>query len=257
MAIATGRIGYKNLFTTTGVTVTESDEVVGFESENAYDWKQYDWWKQSALGTSWLRASFASAKSADYMCVFGHNLYLVGGSIKPQYSTDAGATWLDATTAVTPTTSKTQFIGFTSVSAADWRCLVVTTTGQSIISGIMIGEAMVFNRGLQTGFSPATLSPDVEYKTGKSEMGVNLGGSVKRTGISGDIQLKNLDPTWVRTDWELMIDHFNLGYPAAFAWDYVDHNDESALIWVTKQIPSPNYSSTLYMDVSLSYEGIE
>lgn len=257
MAAVISRIGYETLYTTTGVTVTESDEVVGFESENAYDWKQYDWWKQSALGTSWLRASFVSAKSADYMAVFGHNLADVGGSVKPQYSTDGGTIWLDADTATTPANGDTIFVSFTPVSAADWRCLVVTTTGQSIIAGIMIGEAMVLDRGLRSGFKPPTLSPIKKFKGAMSELGVNLGGTVKSAGIKGDIALKDVDPAWVRSDWIALIEHLNILRPAVFSWDYESNEDEACLIWVTKQISAPRYSSTLYMDVSLAFEGIE
>ena len=59
-SVGAGRIGFKNLFTTTGVTVTASTEQVGYEKENAYDWLGYDWWKANSLGESWIRASFVS-----------------------------------------------------------------------------------------------------------------------------------------------------------------------------------------------------
>jgi len=256
MAAVISRIGYKTLYTTTGVTVTESDEVAGFESENAYDWKQYDWWKQSSTGTSWIKAAFAAGQDADYMAVFGHNLADVGGSVKPQYS-DNDVDWSDADTAATPTDGSAIFVSFTSQNAKYWRCLVVTTTGQSIIAGIMIGKAMVLDRGLRSGFKPPTLSPIKKFKTAMSELGVNLGGSVKSAGIKGDIALKDVDPAWVRSDWVALIEHLNVLKPAVFSWDYENNEDEACLMWVTKQISAPRYSSTLYMDVSLAFEGIE
>jgi hypothetical protein len=251
-----GRIGYHNLFTDAGATVTASDEVTGYEKENAYDWKQHDWWKQSALGTSWLRASFASAKSADYMCVFGHNLHKVGGSVKPQYSTDSGSTWNDAAVSTSSAEGNTIFVGFDSVSAGDWRCLVVTTTGQSIIAGIMIGEAMVFERDLTAGFAPPSISPDVDSKTAMSELGVNLGMSNLRTGVSGTIALTNLTPTWVRNDWKPFITHLNSGYPAAFSWDYINYPTESVLVWKKGKAGKPAYTSPNFMSASFEYEGI-
>jgi hypothetical protein len=251
-----GRIGYHNLFTDSGVTVAASDEVSGYEKENAYDWKQYDWWKQSAAGTSWLRASFASAASADYMCVFGHNLHGVGGSVKPQYSTDGGSTWNDAATATAPANGNTIFIGFDSVSAADWRCLVVTSTGQSIIAGVMIGEAMVFERDITAGFAPPSLSPDIESKTAMSELGVNLGVSNLRTGVSGTISLSNISAAWVRESWQGLIDHLNNGYPCAFAWDYLNRPSETVLIWKKDKVGKPAYSTPNYMTATLDYEGM-
>ena len=255
-AIST-RIGYKNLLTTAGVSVTASDEATGFEKEYAYDLAQYTWWKQSASGTSWLRASFASAKSADYMAVWGHNLHSVGGSVKPQYSTDGGATWNDAAGAVAPVSGKLILIEFSSVSAANWRCLVTTSSGQSVIAGIQIGEITQMERGLRPGFAPPTVAPDLEVKAGRSEKGINIGTSVRYYGVSGDISLTNLTPEWVRSDLEPIIDHLNSGYPAVFSWDSVNYSGEAVLIWATKQIPPVTYSSPLYMDAIIPYEGIE
>ena len=39
-----GKIGYKNLFTTSGVTVTASTEAATYAKENAYDGFGFDWW---------------------------------------------------------------------------------------------------------------------------------------------------------------------------------------------------------------------
>lgn len=250
------RIGYKTLFTDSTGTVTASDEATGYEKEYAYDWKQYSWWKQSATGTSWLQVAFAAAQDADYMTVWGHNLDSVGGSVKPQYSSD-GISWSDATTATTPTDNTTIYIDFTSQSAKYWRCLVVTTTGQSVIAGIQIGERTELQRGLRAGFAPPTLSPDVELRVGRSENGVNLGASVRYQGVSGSIEMTNITPAWARSGLEPLIDHLNSGYPAVFSWDATNYNDEAILMWISRQLPSVSYSSPLYMDFTLPYEGTE
>ncbi len=60
-----GRIGYKNLFEDSGATVTVSSESSGYEKQNAYDWKQYDWWKPTGASSEWIAASFSTAKTAD------------------------------------------------------------------------------------------------------------------------------------------------------------------------------------------------
>jgi hypothetical protein len=256
--LSVSRIGYENLFTDSGATVAVSSETAGYLKENAYDNKQYDWWKPTATGSEWISCSFISAKAADYMAVWGHNLHQVGGSVKPQYSTNGGSTWNDATAAYSPTTGRTLFIGFTSTLAADWRCLVVTTTGQAVIAGIQIGSAMVFDTGLKPGFAPATLSPKIESKTAMSELGVNLGVSRLSAGITGKIDMNNLDPAWVRSDLVPLIDHFSSGKPAVFSWDYSSHNDEACLVWTTpRPITPPSYQDPLYMRASFDFEGIE
>lgn len=254
-AEGSGRIGWHNLFIESGATVNASSEVSGFEALNAVDWKQYDWWKPSTTGAHWVKVTLSSAQTADYMAVFGHNLHQVGGAVKAQYSTD-GSTWTDASSEVIPGTARTLYFDFDPVSAKYWRCLVTTSTGQSLIAGVMIGESLKFERDLTTGFAPAHLSPMTESKTPMSEGGVNLGASIIREGIKGSISLSNLTGTWVREEWVPLITHLNLGRPAVFCWDTVRYNDEAVLIWKDRQIASPSYSSPNYMNASLSFEGV-
>ena len=249
-------IGYDNLFTASGVTVTASGDATGYEKENAYDWKQYDWWKHEITGISWLRASFGGAQDADYMAVYGHNLHDVGGSVKPQYSTNGGGDWIDADTVVSPTDGNTIVFTFASISAADWRAYIVTSTGEAVIAGIMIGEALELNRDVTSGFKPPTLSPDIESKTAMSELGVNLGVSNIRTGVSGTLSLSNVSASWVRTEWLPLIAHLNSGYPCVFSWDNTNYPDEACLIWKANAVGKPSQISKNLMTIDLQYEGI-
>jgi hypothetical protein len=249
------RIGYKNIFENAGATVTVSTETAGFEKENAYDWKQYDWWKPTGTSAEWIASSFGTAQTADYAAVWGHNLNEVAGSVKPQYSTDGGSTWIDASTAVSVTTGRTIFIGFDSTTAADWR-LLFASTGTVIIAGVQIGEATIFDKSMSPGFMPSALSPEIESKTAMSELGINLGVSTLRSGVSGTIQLSNLSPTWVRSDWVSLIAHLNGGKSCVFTWDYEQHNDEAVLIWKKGQISTPSYITPLLMSAALTFEGI-
>lgn len=249
-------IAYDNLFIASGVTVTASSETSTFEKENAYDWKQYDWWKPTASGTEWIRASFASAKTANYMAVFGHNFQDVGGSVKAQYSTDGGSTWNDATGDIAGIERRTIFVAFDDVLASDWRCLVTTSTGQAIIAGVMIGEAVYLNRGLSPGLDIPALAPIVESKTAMSELGVNLGASIKSTGVKGSISLTDIDPQWIRSDYAPLVAHLNTGKPCVFSWDYTDHPYEALLVWKRGDIPAPSYSGPLLMQATIPFEGI-
>lgn len=249
-------IGYHNLFVETGVTVTASSESTGYEKENAYDWKQYDWWKPTALGTEWIRVSFGLAKSASYFAVFGHNLHEVGGSVKAQYSTNAGSTWNDATTDVTPADGATIFRVFSDTLASDWRILVTTTTGQAIIAGVMIGEVTLFNKGLEPGLDIPALAPMVESKTPMSELGVNLGASIKATGVRGSISMSNIDPAWMRSTFKPLVTHLNEGKPCVFSWDYNSHPWEALLIWKRGDINPPSYSGPILMAATIQFEGV-
>lgn len=249
-------IAYHNLFTASGVTVTASGDTADYEKENAFDWKQYDWWKHSITGISWVRASFSGAQDADYMAIYGHNLHNIEGTINPQYSTNGGVSWNDADIALAPTDDSILFFKFASVSAADWRVLIVSGTGHAVIAGIMIGKVLEFDQDVTSGFQPPTLSPDIESKTAMSELGVNLGVSKIRIGVSGTISLTDVGAAWVRSDWVPLIDHLNSGYPCVFAWDHVTYPDEVCLIWKTKSVGKPSHISKNLMSVALQYKGV-
>lgn len=252
-----GKIGYDNLFTASGVTVTTSDEATGYEKENAYDWLSYDWWKQNAAGTSWIRASFGSAQTADYIALFGHNLGTAGASFKAQYSTNGGSSWNDAHTAVSPSDDNTQFVEFTSQSAADWRFHVVTSGTQAIVAGVLIGQALEFQRGIRPGgFVVPSMAINTTHKTHKSERGVFLGGSAIREGVEGKINLVDVDPSWVRTYWEPFRAHAMTPRPFVISWDPTNYNDEAVFAYAKDgRMPAPNYDDPLYMRAGFDYVG--
>lgn len=250
-----GKIGYKNLFTDAGVTVTASTEATGFEKENAYDWFGYDFWKPTATGDSWIRASFVSGKVSNYAAIWGHDLADHASSIKPQYSTNAGSTWNDCTSAVAPDDNSTIFFSWDDISAADYRILVTNPTTIAAIGGVQIGESLTFPHNMEIGFKPPSLTPIIEMKTARSESGAFIGGSQISKGIKGDFTLTNIDPAWVRSNWQPFIDHAQTPKPFVFAWDDVNHGSEVVLAWTPKDIPAPSYSNSLYMTISLMFEG--
>jgi len=251
-----GGIGYKNLFTEG--TVTASTEAVGYEKENAYDWFGYDWWKPTATGDSWLRVSLGGARLADYCSIWGHDLADHSASIKPQYSTDGGSIWNDAAASVMPANNNTLFFSWTGLQAADWRILVTNPTTISVIAGVQIGESLQLPHNLEVGFTPPSLVPMHEIKTARSESGVFIGGSTVSQGIEGSFTLTNIDPVWVRTEWIPFIQHLQSPKPFTFAWDGTTHPTEVVLAWIKAKgkITAPSYSDSLYMTISLEFEGV-
>lgn len=247
-------IAYKNLFTTTGVTVTASTQAAGFEKENAYDYKQYDWWKPTATGDSWIKVAFAAIQAADYVAIWGHDLSSHAATYKLQHSDD-DITYSDAFAAVTPTDNETIYKEFTSSSHKYWRLLINAAATLPSIAGVQIGQTTTLETGLGTGLAIPAISPEVGSKTAMSELGVNLGASVKRTGVKGNIQMMNLSPAWVRSDLQPLIAHLNNGYPAVFAWNPASYPAETLLIWKTENIPAPTYTSPLWMGASIPFEG--
>lgn len=247
-------IGYKNLLTTTGVTVTASTEATGYEAANAYDGFGFDWWKPTATGDSWIKASFAAVQACDYVAIWGHDLSDHTSTYKVQYSDDDAA-WSDAFTAITPTNNNTIYKSWTSSSHKYWRVVINNPTTIAAIAGIQFGEYMAMPHGAEVGFAVPTIAPKISYKTARSESGSFIGGSQLHQGVEGSISFTNITPAFVRSDWEPFIAHVQTPAVFVMAWDTVTYTDEIVLAWGRGDVASPTYSSPLYMNFSLDYEG--
>lgn len=253
-----GGIGYKNLFTESGATVTASseDNANGFYKENAYNSLGYDEWKPTANGESWLRVSLGGARLSNYMAIWGHDLADHAASIKPQYSSD-GLIWSDAATEVAPANNNVLFFSWPDINVAHYRVLMTAPTTIPVIAGAQIGELLKLPHAQEVGFAPPSLVPIHEIKTARSEGGVFIGGSTVSKGIEGEIKLTQIDPTWVRTEWIPFIRHVQTPKPFVFAWDGDTHPTEVVLGWIAERgkIPAPSYSDSLEMTISLPFEG--
>lgn len=248
------QIGYKNLLTTTGVTVTASTEATGYLKENAYDGFGFDWWKPTATGDSWIKAAFAAAQTADYVAIWGHDLSDHSSTYKVEYSDD-DITYTNAFTAVAATDNNTIYKNFTSGSHKYWKVTINSATTLPVIAGIQIGATMEIPHAAEVGFAVPTLAPTTEYKTARSESGSFIGGRQISQGIEGNIAFTNIDPAWVRSDWKPFIAHAQTPAVFVISWDTTTYTTEIMLAWVKDKIPAPNYSSPLYMNFSLPFEG--
>lgn len=250
------RIGYHNLYTATGVTVAASSEATGYDKENAYDGFMYDWWKPTATGDSWLKATFTTGKNANYFAVWGHDLADHGATVTPQYSTNGGSTWANHTTGITPTTNRVIFGEFTSRTELDHRILVHCSGTIPVIGGVQIGEKLDLPHDMKQGFAPSIIAK-VKTKTALSETGAFIGGRKVSEGIKGRISLTNVAPAWMRTYFVPLAEHIQTPKTFVFAWDKTNFSTEVVLAWVTEQIEDPVYSSPLYMDANINFEGVK
>ena len=188
------------------------------------------------------------------MAIWGHDLSDHGSSIKPQYSTDGGSIWSDADTMASPADNDTLFFSWDDVTAADWRVLVTNPATIAAIAGVQIGETLDFTKGMQARFTPPSLVPMVKTKTARSESGVFIGGRKISEGIEGSINLNNISPAWIRSDWIPFIDHVQTPKTFVFAWDDVTHTGEVVHAWVSGKVTPPSYQDPTYMNLSLKFE---
>ena len=90
----TARIGYENLLAQSGATVTAESEDGASVVENAFDWREYDSWKPSTDGDSYIDLELAAADNADYCALAWHTLGTNGA--RAQWFYGDGSDWFPA-----------------------------------------------------------------------------------------------------------------------------------------------------------------
>lgn len=252
------RIGASNLFRDSGATVTASADTTGGEKENAYkEGFTHDFWRPGSSGDHWLRVSLGSAAKADYLAIAAHDLHNNGGTIKAQYSTDGGASWTDAHTAVTPANSQPVMVLFSQVEAADWR-LFVSSTGAVSIGVVHIGAVLKLRVGIPAPWTPPYLAQDNRFINERTEGGAFAGRSLLARGAQLRMDLEHVPKGWIRDTWEPVVRLIEQ-YPFFFAARDLDasggREQEVFYGWTDGQ-PSAQIENTMWGSISLRARGI-
>lgn len=189
----------------------------------------YDAWvaTPSGGGNAFLQMVFASAQTLNAVAIAAHNLGTVGGSVKVQYSTDSGATWVD-----TEAGSKYAFDNqailfyFDEVSADYWRIRISTVTENVEVGVAYWGTVMTIPRRFYQGYTPPITPTNVMLQSNVSQGGNLLGAAVTRKGSSASATVQNVDPTFIRgTDFKGFMNHFNNGNGSFWAWRPTKYDD--------------------------------
>jgi len=242
-------IGWQNLLASG--TVTASNANVDYPVENVFDNLEYDYWKATATGTHYITAVFASVQSVGYLLMHRHNLHLITGSYKLQYSTNFGVDWLDATALNNPIDSAVVMEVFDEISASYWRLQITGLTGIPQLAMLMFGPQMVMPRRLRLEFTPPGMGIEDEITEVSSETGILLGVSVTRHMHRSILAFANVSAQWVRDYWMPFMLHV-LTKPFAFAWNYNNQPTEVCIAWRDgDKLPPPIYSKPVHMDLEL------
>ncbi len=242
------RIAWSNLLETSGATITKSTETVGFEFENAYNWQPFNFWKP-ADGSQWLQCVLPVAAPVNYFAFYAHDFHTNLGTIKLQYSTTSGASWVDAFS-IAPASSAPVYARITTpISAAYWRVLVDSTPASSL-GVVAFGSDMLLPRGCWNGFSPPVFARDTKVTNSTSETGVFLGRTIIRKGSMFKLDLGPIETSFMRSDWLPFMKHAERK-PFFLLWDALDFPDEAAFCWADKDVDKPKIMKTAYMETDL------
>lgn len=237
-----------------------SQEVSGYPVENAFDDSVLTFWGLLTDGTDdSVVIDAGSAVSADCFGIYATNLHNYPSvSYKLQYSTDK-LTWNDCFAARAKSTSAPEMIRFTQVSARYWRVLLSSPSGLSLRIGFMSwGTLLNIPRGIAPPFQAPELGDDWEVITGTNEDGQFITQRAINRGKSFDMDIQDLEGSWVVSNWKPFIDHI-VRRPFLMNWNSQLHADSAIFCYMKGvRVTPPSYKdSVAYVDVTVSLRGVD
>jgi hypothetical protein len=240
-------IGYHDLL----VDGTVSGD--GTNPENAYDQRTDDAWATGAA-SGYLETVLGSADTCDYMAVVGHTLATRSATIKAQYWTGAAYSDIPGATA-TPTADTAFMVLFPqSVSTTKFKIVVTTDGSAATLAVVQLGNRLNLQRGIRGGYSSPRFARDDQYYNAITVGGKLTGRSLISSGVSGTLQLSNLDSEWVRTDLEAFLTASRTrGW--FVMWHPDEYDDEVAYCYTTGT-PRPSEQLGAFANCSIGYVGV-
>jgi hypothetical protein len=205
-----------------GTPAASTTAVGDFNVLNLRAWRPYKWWKPTALPAT-VTVDCGSALAADFLAVWGHDLFTQGATIEARGSTDnfSGSNVLLATK--TPTTDDPFVVEFASASYRYWRIRITGTTMPSLAIAA-IGAVLTAPVGLDEGFDP--IGRKAEGQRPRSVTGNPLGSTTLYEVWDEEIIFNPVEWAWLRATFEPAWEEQLRDKPFIFAWDIGDHPTE-------------------------------
>lgn len=211
---------YDNRYRDTGAVVTyDGTLLVGFDAINAYDWRDFSLFSQSA--GSHLTVQLTAPAIIDSIV-----LWRVAGAAATatvQTSPD-GTTWTTIAAVPLGTAGLAIWTDVPQVPALWYRVLVDVTV---IWRQITLGQRLQFPMGQWKDINPPTLTQGVVVENQISVNGSIIGRNLRRFEKSGQISLDYLKPEWVRSSWEAFVT-WAIRYPFWQRWNPVEYPQDVA-----------------------------
>ncbi len=241
-----------------GTPVSSVAVDAGYDVLNLRDWRDYTFWQATGAGPFYITVNCASAKTANTLVIYKHNLGTVGATISVECSSDNFVT--DTTVALTgfvPSNDKIIYKQFTSQNKQYWRLKITVPASSSPRMAILdIGTRLDFPYGVITPYDP--IPQRIQGESNFSQSGNLLGSIVNYCEINPKPSWQYLDTSWVKNTFMSFWDnHASKLTPFFWAWEPGDHADEVFLVTVKADagMASPYESGQLIRDISLDLIG--
>lgn len=206
-----GQVFYDNLLRSSLATVTyDGTEIIGFESVNAYDWRDFTFFQPGA--NKHLEVDFGGATAADTVCIWWGS----EGTDTCLVSYWDGATWQTITT-FSQAVSPLQWFDFPTETRTKYRFTFSTVSSIQPIRQLTIGVKLTFAMGQWVDINPPLLVQGVVVENQISVNGSIIGRNLRRFEKMGQISLDYLQPDWVRNSWDPFVRQA-IRYPFWYRW---------------------------------------
>lgn len=235
---------YDNRYRDTGATVTyDGTLITGFDVINAYDWRDFSLFDQSA--SSNLKVQLASAGLVDTIVLWRNPG--TAGTVTVQTSPD-GTTWTTVASIALPAGGAAVWTDIQPTLALYWR---VSPSVGVVWRQITIGAKLQFPIGQWRDISPPTLTQGVVVENQISVNGSIIGRNLRRFEKAGTISLDYLKPEWVRGFWEPFV-QWAIRYPFWQRWNPVEYPQDVAFAAAESIQPTKNMSPPPLMHAEIA-----
>lgn len=228
-----------------------SSTATGYNVLNINDWRPFTWFKPATLPAT-ITVNCGAAKAADYMLVWGHDLFTKGCTVELRGSTDNFSTSNVLVATKTPTNNDPFVVLFNSVSYRYWRFNITGTAAPSIAIAVA-GLLLDIPSYLSEGFDP--VGRKIIGMENRSVAGHPIGRVIRYEEFSEELKFPLVTWSWIRATWLTAWRAHIVSEPFAFSWDPVNHLDELFLLMVMEDFKTPHRSGG-YADLIMTVRGV-
>lgn len=252
MAIIYPDVLYDNLLRRGTVTFSAA-EVPGFETANAYDWRDFSIWaKTNAAQYIELDLGASGASAVDTLVVWPVKDAEPASNVFLEYA-DTLPTWTTIGYMVTPTMMEDAVgspVMLTAAVTAAHRYWRIGCNTSGWFRQIAFGQRLTMLRGQWQGVAPTKFIGGNVFSNMIAENGSILGRNVRRTEKKGELSMSHLTDAWVRASWEPFAAHATR-YPFFYRWNPSGKPTEVAFAAATEIEPPTNDSPPPFLRASM------
>lgn len=213
----------------------------------------HEFWQANVLPAD-IIIDLGQARPVDYIGIAGHTIGSAGASVKAEHSPD-GSVWADFASEVAPVDDAPIMFFDESISRRYWRITFPGSGDVPKMAVLHIGQVLASPTSIYGGHSPATLSRNTKLFQNMSDGGQFLGQYTRRRGIIGNLNLKNLEAPWYRTNFDPFV-RVAREFPFFVAWRPIDWPLEVAYAWTDSNIKPTNIGRRDLMQVQFPFKGV-